>query len=285
VLIGNGSDELIGLLCATFGEPRDARTRGSVLYPSPSFVVYRIAAVAHGLEPLEVPLGPRFAPDEDALLAAVADRQPNLVFLATPNNPTGTVWPRETVTRLVTEHPEVITVVDEAYLAYGDARSCSDLALSHPHCLVLGTLSKIGLAALRVGYLIGRPEVLTEVDKVRPRYNLSAPDQLAAEVVLPSHQAELEGHLDEVRQERARLSASLGQLGIEVFPSGANFLLVKARAATALAAALAVRGVMVRCFDQGALLGCLRITIGTRDENDRLLEELPACLRAASSHL
>jgi histidinol-phosphate aminotransferase len=283
LLVGNGSDELIGLLCAAFGEPRGRRAAASVLYPAPSFVVYRTEAIAHGLTPKEVPLGAGFAPDEAALLQAVARESPNLLFLATPNNPTGTEWPRATVARLLVQHPDVVTVVDEAYLAYAGARSCADLALAHPQCLVLGTLSKMGLAGLRVGYLIGRAEVLAEVEKVRPPYNLSSPDQAAAIVLLEHHRAELDANVAAVRRERERLHAALGALpGLEVFPSGANFLLARVtdgKGSRELAERLLERGVVVRAFDgAGPLAGCLRITVGTEEENSWLLDALPRCL-------
>jgi histidinol-phosphate aminotransferase len=278
LLFGNGSDELLALLCAAFGEPRPGQARARLLYPSPGFVVFKTAAISHGLDVVEVPLAPDFAPDEDALLAAVEREQPNLIFLATPNNPTGTVWPRSTVEKLIARHPEVITVVDEAYLAYHDQPTCGDLALAHPHCLVLGTLSKIGLAGLRVGYLIGQREVVAEVEKVRPPYNLSTPAQRAAAVILREHRAELEAHFAEVKTQREWLARELAPL-VEVFPSGANFLLVRVPNARALYEGLAQRGVLVRCFDRGALAGCLRITVGTSEENRALVE----ALRAVSS--
>ncbi len=272
ILLGNGSDEILALLCAAFGEPRAGRPRAALLYPAPGFVVFRTAAISHGLDIVEVPLGPRFEPDEDALLAAVARDQPNLIFLATPNNPTGTVWPRSTVVKLLERHPDVITVVDEAYLAYHDAPTCKDLALTHAHCLCLGTLSKIGLAGLRVGYLIGRREVVAEVEKVRPPYNLSTLAQRAAVTLMRDHHAELEAHVAQVKSERQALYHALGELpGVEVFPSGANFLMVRVADARGLFEGLAQQGVVVRCFDAGALKGCLRITIGTAEENARLL--------------
>ncbi|MDB4967773.1 MAG: hisC, partial [Myxococcales bacterium] len=127
LMLGNGSDELIALLCATFSEPKANQTRAAIAYAVPGFVVFRTAALAHGLEPIEVPFGPKFEADEAALLAAVGERRPNLVFLATPNNPTGTQWPRSTVAKLLVQFPDVITVVDEAYLNYCDAKSCVDL--------------------------------------------------------------------------------------------------------------------------------------------------------------
>jgi histidinol-phosphate aminotransferase len=281
---GNGSDELIALLCAAFGEPRTPPAPAAVLFPSPSFVVFRTATLAHGLEPVDAPLGPRFEPDEGALFAAVERARPNLIFLATPNNPTGTEWPRATITKLLSQYPDVITVVDEAYLAYSDAPSCIDLALAHPHCVVLQTLSKIGLAGLRVGILVGRREVIAEVEKVRPPYNLSTPAQRAAQVVLASHRGELEAHFAEVKRERARLASALAALeGVEVFPSGANFVLVRVARARALYQSLVERGVLVRCFNAGALAGCLRITVGTAEENGRLLDALAAGLKLPAS--
>ena len=279
---GNGSDELLSLLCAAFGEPRKKSKPATILYAAPGFVVYRTAALAHGLGIVEVPFGPGFAPDESALLAAVERERPNLIFLATPNNPTGTVWPRATVEKLLAAHEDVITVVDEAYLAYGEAKSCIDLALAHPHCLVLQTLSKIGLAGLRVGYLVGRREVVAEVEKVRTPYILNSLSQRAAIAILAAHASELEKHFAEVKRERIRLAAALAQLdGVEVFPSEANFLLVRMARATAIYESLAERGVVVRSFDRpGPLAGCLRVTVGTEDENDWFLDALRAILKS-----
>ncbi|HEX9101715.1 MAG TPA: histidinol-phosphate transaminase [Polyangia bacterium] len=279
LMLGNGSDELIALLCATFAEPRPGQARAKIAYSVPGFVVFRTAALAHGLEPVEVPYGARFEPDEAALFAAIAEHQPNLLFLATPNNPTGTQWPRSTVEKLVAQHRDMITVVDEAYLAYCDARSCTDLALANGNCVVLQTLSKIGLAALRVGLLIARPEVLAAVEKVRPPYNMTTFSQRAAVKLLVEHKQELESHFEEVKRQRRALYEALGQLaGLEVFPSGGNFLLVRAKQARALHDALVERGVLVRLFDAGLLAGCLRITVGTPDENSWLLDAIKAAL-------
>jgi histidinol-phosphate aminotransferase len=279
LMLGNGSDELIALLCATFAEPRAGQPRAKIAYAVPGFVVFRTAALAHGLEPIEVPFGARFEADEAALFAAVAEHKPNLVFLATPNNPTGTQWPRSTVLKLLEQHPDVITVVDEAYLAYCDARSCTDLALAHDNCVVLQTLSKIGLAALRVGMLVGRRELLAAVEKVRPPYNLTTLSQRAALKLLTDHKKELESHFEEVKRQRRALYDALVELdGLEVFPSGGNFLLVRAKDARGLHDALVERGVLVRLFDAGLLAGCMRITIGTPDENSWLLDAIKAAL-------
>jgi histidinol-phosphate aminotransferase len=280
VMVGNGSDELIALVCATFAEPRAGKTQAGVAYAVPGFVVFRTAALAHGLSPVEVPFGPRFEADEAALFAAIESERPNVLFLATPNNPTGTVWSRATVEKLLARYPDLITVVDEAYLNYGGAASCVDLARLHPHCLVLQTLSKIGLAALRLGILVGRPEVLAAVEKVRPPYNVSSWSQRAAVKLLTEHRAELEAHFAEDKRARERLFDAMGALpGLEVFPSGGNFLLVrKAEGARKLHEALIERGVLVRLFDAGALAGCMRITVGTPEENGWLLDALKSAL-------
>ena len=272
--LGNGSDETLGLLCAAFGEPRDGRP-ARVVIPWPSFVVYRTAALAAGLVPVEVPLGRDFAADPAALLDAVKRERPNLVFLATPNNPTGTVWPRELIETLCSEHPDVITVVDEAYLPYSDQPSCIELTRIYPHCVVVQTLSKVGLAGLRVGYLVAHPEVIATVEKVRPPYNLNSLSQRAATVIVSHHADELEAHYRVIRGERERLRTALTAHGLEVFPSQANLLLVRSPNATELWRQLGARGIAVRNFDRpGPLAGCLRITVGTPQENDELLAAL-----------
>jgi histidinol-phosphate aminotransferase len=284
LMLGNGSDELIALLCATFAEPRAGQARAKIAYAVPGFVVFRTAALAHGLEPIEVPFGPRMEPDEAALFAAVAEHKPNLIFLATPNNPTGTQWPRSTVQKLLDTHKDVITVVDEAYLAYCDAKSCVDLALAHDNCVVLQTLSKIGLAALRVGLLIGRRELLATVEKVRPPYNLSTLAQRAALKLVTDYKNELDSHFEEVKRQRRALHDALGAIeGLEVFPSGGNFILVRAKEARALHDALVERGVLVRLFDAGLLAGCMRITVGTPEENSWLLDAIKAALAPPTS--
>jgi histidinol-phosphate aminotransferase len=280
VMVGNGSDELIALLCATFAEPRQGKVQAGIAYAVPGFVVFRTAALAHGLQPVEVPFGPRFEADEAALFATIEAERPNVLFLATPNNPTGTVWSRSTVEKLLSRYPDMVTVVDEAYIDYGGARSCVDLAMAHPHCVVLQTLSKIGLAALRLGILVGRPEVLGAVEKVRPPYNVSTFSQRAAIKLLSEHRAELEAHFDEIKRERERLHDVIAALpGLEVFPSGGNFLMVRKReGARAFCEALIERGVLVRLFDAGALAGCMRITVGTPEENGWLVDALKASL-------
>jgi histidinol-phosphate aminotransferase len=272
ILFGNGSDEIIGLLCATFARPRKNQRKAAVCYPVPSFVIYRTAAIAAGSMPLEVPLRADFVLDEVALERAMVAGQPNLVFLALPNNPTGTLWPREAVENLCKAHPGVLVVADEAYFMYSGVTHL-DLLPRYENLLVMRTLSKIGLAGLRVGYLLGHADVIHEVEKVRPPYNVGSLGQRVAVAALARHGGVLQRGVEEVIAERERVSAALGQTGAVVFPSRANFIMVRIGGATSVFQALKARGVLVKCFDRPktALEGCLRITIGTREENDALL--------------
>lgn len=284
LVFGNGSDELIALLCAAFGEPRPGRTRATILYPDPSFVVYRIAALGHGLDPIEVPLDDDMQLDFELVDDAMTGGAPNVAFFALPNNPTGTLWSPEAVAELAARHPDTIVVADEAYLVYGGRTLVGRLA-ALPNLVVMRTLSKMGLAGLRVGFLTAGPAIVGELEKVRPPYNLGSLNQRAALWLLEHHRDWLLARCADVVAERGRLAAALaGLAGVRVFDSEANLVLVRiGKAGDGRAGmvwrALAARGVMVRNFDRpGPLAGCLRITPGTPAENDLLLEELRAAL-------
>jgi histidinol-phosphate aminotransferase len=274
LVFGNGSDEIITLLMDAFARPREGRAPGA-LYPVPSFVVYRIAALGHGFRPVEVPLREDFTLDAGAVHQAMARERPNLAFFALPNNPTGTLWPREEIAAVVERHPDVLVIADEAYFAYS-GETWLDLLPRHPNLAVMRTLSKIGLAALRVGYLVAHPRVAAAIEKIRPPYNLGAVNQAAAAWLLGRHRALLDGFAREVVAERARVVDGLARVpGLRVFPTRANFVLCHAGAgrATELWQRLADGGVLVRNFDRpGRLAGCLRVTIGTREENQLLLD-------------
>ena len=276
LVIGNGSDEIIAMLCAAFGNA-DVRGPARVMFSSPGFVMYSISSVSFGLRPVEVPLGPGYAADPDALVAAIEREQPSVVFLATPNNPTGTVWPRAAIERVLAAATDSVVVIDEAYLAYSGEPSCVDLALKpgNERCVVMQTLSKIGLAGLRVGYLVGQGEMVRELEKVRPPYNLDTLAQAAATAVLRHGAEALAQHAKSVRAERARLAEALAaRPDYVVYDSGANFVLVRVPSATALSAQLRQASIAVRAYDRGLLADCVRITVGTPAENDRLLAAL-----------
>lgn len=269
---GNGSDELIALLVAAF-----AAAPATILTPAPTFVYYRLAAVARGLPIVEVPLREDFTLDEDGFERAVAAHRPSVVFLALPNNPTGTLWRPAFARELAARHPDVVVVSDEAYLAYGGD---TNLAAATANLVVMRTLSKIGMAGLRVGYTVSSPAVAALLDKVRPPYNLSALDQAAATYLLEHAAAWCAARAAEIVVAREVLAAELTGLGLVVAPSRANLLLVRVGPqAAALWRALADAGVVVRAFgDAGPLAGCLRITIGTPAENALLVATLRSAL-------
>ena len=263
IVFGNGSDELIALLVAAF-----AAEPAGVLYPTPSFVYYRLAAIARGVPIVEVPLRADFTLDETALDRAIAEHHPGVVFLALPNNPTGTLWSIDVVA-LAARHPDVAIVSDEAYVAYA---GYTNLPHASGNLIVMRTLSKIGMAGLRVGFTISSPDIAVVLDKLRPPYNLSSLDQRAARFLLDEASGWCEARAAEVVVERARLATALAGR-FEVLPSAANFLLVRAGDdAPTLWKHLADHGVVTRAFSTGSLAGCLRITVGTPDENVRLIQ-------------
>jgi len=266
VVFGNGSDELIAMLCNAFAGP--------VLYPVPTFVYYRLAAIARGLPCVEVPLGTRFELDEAAVLRAIDAQRPSLVFLALPNNPTGTLWRMDFALELAAKHRDVVIVSDEAYVAYSGVTNLPALA-AHPNLVVMRTLSKIGMAGLRVGFTISAPAIARVLEKVRPPYNISALDQAAATFLVEEARGWCDARAADVVAERARLASGLSAKGLDVFASEANLVLVRVADARATWQRLADAGISVRAFgDSGPLANCLRITVGTPAETAALLAAL-----------
>jgi histidinol-phosphate aminotransferase len=273
VLLGVGSDEIIALLLSPFSRPRRASDPPTVIAATPSFVMYRMTARLRGQRVIEVPLDASWELPEEAMLRAFSIVMPHVVFIASPNNPTGTVVPRDRLVRLIEAAQGSLFVIDEAYVAYAD-RSELELFRSYENVVVLGTLSKVGFAALRVGWMIARAELVTEIDKLRLPYNLGTPSQRLATVVLRELWDEVGAVVSGVKKERERMARALGERGVEVTPSQANFLWLKApRPAGDVFHELASRGVLVRSFhgSGGRLAGQLRVTLGTPAENDELL--------------
>jgi len=266
VVFGNGSDELIAMLCNAFAGP--------VLYPVPTFVYYRLAAIARGLPSVEVPLRTRFELDEAAVMRAIDAHRPSLVLLALPNNPTGTLWRMGFALELAAKYRDVVIVSDEAYVAYSGVTNLPALA-AHPNLVVMRTLSKIGMAGLRVGFTISAPAIARVLEKVRPPYNVSALDQAAATFLVEEAHAWCDARAAEVVAERARLASALAARGIDVFASEANLVLVRVADARATWQRLADAGISVRAFgDSGPLANCIRITVGTPAEHAALLAAL-----------
>lgn len=273
IMLGNGSDELIQIVAMALARP------GAVMLGvEPSFVMYRMIATFCGLRYESVPLRADFTLDVDACVDAIARHRPSVMFIAYPNNPTGNLFDREGLSRMIEASPGLV-VIDEAYYAFADASFLPRLA-DYPNLLVMRTVSKLGLAGLRLGLIAGRPEWLSEFDKVRLPYNINVLTQQVAERVLGEPQV-LDTQAAAICAERGRLAAALAQLPqAEVFPSSANFILFRIPGASTLFAALKARRILVKNLDGGhpLLANCLRFTVGTPDENDQFLRALGASI-------
>lgn len=279
LVLGNGSDELIQLLIVALGGPGR-----SVLAPEPTFVMYRMLAEMNGLEFHGVPLKePDFALDIERMLDAITTRQPAIVFLASPNNPTANLVERSALEAVLEASPGIV-VVDEAYFPFA-RETCLPLLERYPHLFVMQTLSKLGLAGLRIGLLAGRTEWLAELDKIRLPYNINALSQRSAEMLL-SRADVLHEQAARICADRDELRRRLAQIpSVAVWPSCTNFLLFKVQGhAPALHAALRRKGVLIKLLHgtHPLLENCLRVTIGTTAETDRFVEVLRTELEARS---
>lgn len=282
LLLGCGSDEVIVLVLNAFSRSR-GRNQACVLTPTPTFVMYRASARAHGIKPVEVPLDAAWDLDVATTTRAIAMMQPNVVIVASPNNPTGNAMSADRIEALVEAcapaRANAFAIVDEAYVDYAGA-SQRPLRASNPHLGIFRTLSKVGLAALRVGWLEADEGLVAEIDKTRQPYNLSAIAQAAAAAVLESDEAfaSITAQIARTIEERDRLSIALNALeGFSVTPSSANFLWVRTpTSAEDASRKLAEDGILVRSFHaSGGRLGQqLRITVGNESQNERLLASL-----------
>lgn len=273
LVLGNGSDEIIQMLMLA-----TARPGASVVSVEPSFVMFRLIAQFCGMRYVGVPLADGFALDADRTIAAIEANQPALVFIAYPNNPTGNLFDEDQIVRVIGAATGLV-VIDEAYHAFA-GRSFLDRIAQWPNLLVMRTLSKSGLAGLRLGLLAGREEWLRQFDKVRLPYNVNVLTQLAAEEALKC-QPLLEAQAAQIKAERARLFDALAALpGITPYPADANFILFRVGAADRTFDALRGRGVLIKKVhgSHPTLDGCLRVTVGTHDENERFLAALRASL-------
>jgi histidinol-phosphate aminotransferase len=277
LLLGNGSDEIIQMLVLAVGGAGRA-----ILAPEPGFVMFRMIATLTGTGYAGVPLrAADFALDTEAMLAAIRQHRPALVFLASPNNPTGNRFEASAM-RAVIEAAPGLVVVDEAYYPFCDGDCLAWLA-DYDHLLVMRTVSKLGLAGLRLGLLAGPARWLDEIDKTRLPYNINVLTQLSAAFAL-EQAAVLAEQAAAIRAERGRLFRALAQLpGLEVYPSEANFILFRTRSGRAgrVHAALKAAGVLIKNLDGShpALADGLRVTVGTGEENRLFLQALERELR------
>jgi histidinol-phosphate aminotransferase len=271
LLLGNGSDEIIQLLLMALPQG------SSVLSPEPGFVMYRQLSHCLGLNYIGMPLRTEdFDLDLPAMLAAIELHQPKLIFLAYPNNPTGNLFDQAAIDAIIEKAPGLV-VIDEAYEPFAGA-SYLDRLNCYPNLLVMRTVSKLGLAGLRLGYLCGRAELLGQLDKIRLPYNINVLTQASAEFAL-SHKALFDQQTRLIRAERARVFTTLEATeGLVAYPSAANFILFRTPSgrASAIFAGLKQRGVLIKNLDPqgGILTDCLRVTIGKPDENEAFLSAL-----------
>jgi histidinol-phosphate aminotransferase len=279
VVLGNGSDELISIVSVAC-----ARPGAKVLAPEPCFVMYAMSAQFAGMEFIGVPLRPDFTLDKAAMLAAIAQHRPAITYLAYPNNPTGNLFDTDDMLEILRAVGDTgIVIVDEAYQPFAQTSFMPRLA-EFGNLVVMRTVSKLGLAGIRLGYLSACADLLAEFDKVRPPYNVNVLTQAAAEFLL-DHAEILDAQAAVLRDERASLSAALAALpGIEVFPSAANFLLIRVHGTGRTGAnvfdRLLERKVLIKNVGKmHALLdNCLRVTISTPEENRLFLDALTTSL-------
>ena len=273
IMLGNGSDELISLLALACAVPGN-----SVLAPLPGFVMYAMSAKLQGLPFIGVPTTADFELDLPAMLGAVREHKPALVYLAYPNNPTANLWDDAAIDAIIEAAPGLV-VIDEAYQPFA-ARDSMERLKRHEHVLLMRTMSKFGLAGVRIGYLIGRKPLVAEVDKLRPPFNISVLNCEAALFAL-EHVDEYARQAAIIRSERDRLLVALRELpGVTPFPSEANMILARVADSAAAFAGMKARGVLVKNVAglHPLLANCLRLTVGTPDENVLMLQALKESL-------
>ncbi len=276
LLLGNGSDELIQMLALTLAGPDRV-----VLSVEPSFVMYRMIALFAGMPYQGVPLNSEdFSLDLPALLEAIEQHRPAILYLACPNNPTGNLFDAAQIRQIIQTAPGLV-IVDEAYAPFTDTSYMGEVG-RYPNLLVMRTLSKLGLAGLRLGLLAGPKPWLDEIDKTRLPYNINTLTQVSAGVAL-RHEAVFDAQTTLIRQQRSQLFAALDGIdGISPYPSSANFILVRMPASRAdeIHTAMREQRVLVKNLS-GAhplLADCLRITVGTPAENRAAIHALKAAL-------
>jgi histidinol-phosphate aminotransferase len=281
LMLGNGSDELISLLAMACDKPGDDGKPATILAPVPGFVMYAMSAQLQGLAFVGVPLTAEFELDESAMLAAIATHRPAIVYLAYPNNPTGNLWNDAAIERIVEAQGQQggLVVIDEAYQPFA-ASTYLDRMARHGHVLLMRTLSKFGLAGVRIGYMVGPQALVAEIDKVRPPYNVSVLNAECALFAL-EHAEVFAAQAHSIRAERDALLHNLAALpGVTPFPSQANMILVRVPDALVSFEGMKRAGVLVKNVSKmhALLHNCLRLTVGTPDENQRMLAALQSTL-------
>lgn len=268
IMHGNGSDELIYYLITTFGGP--------VLYPVPTFSMYGIISQALGEKRIAIPLNKEFDLELEKILKAIKKQKPKLIFLSSPNNPTGNCFSSDRILKII-EVSNCIVVVDEAYQPFASDKGFMPMLKDYKNLVIMRTLSKIGLAGLRVGFLIADGEIINEVNKVRLPFNLNSLSQAVAVKVLKNKKA-LKSYIKSIISERGRLFSEMAKIkGIKPYPSEANFILFRVKEPDKIYKRLLKKGILVRNMS-GVVNNCLRVTVGTPEENRIFLNELKGAI-------
>lgn len=269
IMLGNGSDELIQILCLTL----KGKTKG-VLVPVPAFSMYKIIAVNTGNKVVEVPLNKKYDLDCDAIIEQIKENFPALIFLSYPNSPTGNLFSRAKIETIIKKSPGIV-VIDEAYANFS-GQTLFPLLKKYDNVIFLNTLSKLGLASMRLGFLIGNREIIAQLDKVRLPYNVNSLSQIAAGFFL-DYQNEFSLQVKEIIKRREELYSGLRKIaGIKPFPSQANFIFFScAFDSDRIYKQLIAEGIVVKNLNIPPLMpNCMRVTVGNRKENDSFLRAL-----------
>ncbi len=267
LMLGNGSDELIQILCASLAS-------STALIPAPTFVMYRLISLNNGHKTLDAPLDSEFDLDLDAMLKQIEDHSPTLIFLGYPNNPTGNCFTGEKIEAILKKAPGLV-VVDEAYGNFS-GKSFLPFLKKYKNLVILKSLSKIGFAALRIGFLIGRASLVRELNKVRLPYNINAISQVGVGFYL-KHEAVFLEQAAEIIKRREELYLAMQQIeGIYPYPSSANFIFFRCPFDTdRIYGELIQQGVLIRNFGSAVnLRNCMRVTVGKQEENEAFLDAL-----------
>ncbi len=271
-VIGTGSDQLIQVLIHLFVGQGD-----KVLCPEPSFSMYKLTTKIAGGIPVDFPLNKEdnYSYPVDNLIEVVNNEKIKLVFLCTPNNPTGGILPEKDIIRIIENCNDSVIVVDEAYAEFSGETVIS-LVERYQNLVVLRTFSKAyGLAGIRCGYSVSGKEMADQINKIRPPYNISSLSQKVAKWVL-EEKRELNENIQVIIKERDYLAEVLSEIpDVTVYPSQANFILIKVQDVHSMNRRLMDRGILVRAYGSTPMLeNCLRITVGTRPQNDMVVDTI-----------
>ena len=280
IVLGNGSDELIQMLAMAVAN-HDDKKEVCLMSFDPGFVMYKMIADFVGINYVGVPLTEDFLLDMEATRQAIKECQPAIIFIAYPNNPSANCYNNKDIEEIISLAPGMV-VLDEAYHPFAQASFMHKLT-DYDNLLVMRTVSKMGLAGLRLGLLCGHPDIINEIDKIRLPYNINILTQLTAEFVLDNID-ELDQQAKKIRDERELLLQAMNKTpDLKVFPSQANFILFRIlnKNANDVFESIKQSGVLIKNMkaDIGLLKNCLRVTVGTAQENQAFLAAIGEAMK------